>query len=416
VLPASAAFVSATPSQGSCSNDAAMIICHLGSLGTGTNATVSVVANFAAGETVTNFVAVSRNGIDPYLSNNTAVAVTVIKPRLGGDFQITSLGAGGCQVVDHNSLTGDDRGGIAVSDLEVFYTGDSSTARFVRGDLSGGAALGIRYEALTGDLHSEKIYSLGVGAVPLGANGGTVTTLLELDGATGALTGNSVALSSAISVTGETGIFAGYDQVALYTAGRVYSIALPSGTVRDLGTMTAPTHSQCENWAYWGVAEFFGGDLYLAYVRDSEHIERARVPDGAVSTVQTFEDLSDMCSFSVSISLGRWYFHHEGGSQFGGSSETLGYCTATFAATAMSPTGSSALPVIAPRLAATRSGNSVSISFNTSPGISYILETADSLTSGKWQRMQTVVGDGSLTTVRDTTPAVPQRFYRIRIQ
>ena len=52
----------------------------------------------------------------------------------------------------------------------------------------------------------------------------------------------------------------------------------------------------------------------------------------------TFTSLSDMCSFTVSPSTNRWYWHHEGNSQFGGSDESIGYCTAAFAST----TGSTA--------------------------------------------------------------------------
>ena len=54
------------------------------------------------------------------------------------------------------------------------------------------------------------------------------------------------------------------------------------------------------------------------------------VPSGAVTTLATFSSLSDMCSFTVSPSNNRWYWHHEGGSQFGGSDESIGYRNATF--------------------------------------------------------------------------------------
>jgi hypothetical protein len=48
------------------------------------------------------------------------------------------------------------------------------------------------------------------------------------------------------------------------------------------------------------------------------------------SAVGDFINLSDMSSITVSLSRNRWYFHHEGSSQFGGTSETLGYCDAAF--------------------------------------------------------------------------------------
>ena len=66
-----------------------------------------------------------------------------------------------------------------------------------------------------------------------------------------------------------------------------------------------------------------------------------RVPTGTVTTVATFSNLGDMCSFTVSPSTNRWYFHYEGSAQFGGSSETVGYCTAAF--TVAGPTTGSGL-------------------------------------------------------------------------
>ncbi|MBK6533330.1 MAG: hypothetical protein IPF99_28215 [Deltaproteobacteria bacterium] len=56
------------------------------------------------------------------------------------------------------------------------------------------------------------------------------------------------------------------------------------------------------------------------------------VPSGVRTVLATFSSLSDMCSFTVSPSTSRWYWHHEGGSQFGGSDESIGYCTAAFMA------------------------------------------------------------------------------------
>jgi hypothetical protein len=66
------------------------------------------------------------------------------------------------------------------------------------------------------------------------------------------------------------------------------------------------------------------------YVEDSQRIVRRRVPDGQRSVVQEFSSLSDMASFTVSVAKNRWYFHHEGTSQFGGSDESVGYADALF--------------------------------------------------------------------------------------
>ena len=290
----------------------------------------------------TNATLTIENAV-PSLTGSYSVAVTnelgfvvsnpatlTVRPPLSParNFRITALLTNGSKVVDHDVLTGDDRGGIAVSRTHVFYTGDSSTARFQAADLSGGTELGQIRDALTGNLRNGAIYTLVNGTTPLGSSGGIVNGLIELDGATGALTTNRINFSRSITLTTDTGIFAGYDRIVLHSAGRVSVVDLPSGQVTDLGLMPALEHSQCENWAYWGVAEQFGGFLYVVYVRDFQTIARTRLPDGLTSTVATFDFLGDMCAFSLSLALNRWYFHHEGSSVFGGTSETIGYAEA----------------------------------------------------------------------------------------
>ena len=269
-----------------------------------------------------------------YGSVTSAVAVltSVVLPP-SADFQIGTLLTSNSRVVDHDSITGDDRGGIAVSSNKVLYSGDYSSARFALSDLSGGAALGVIYDAMVSDIQSGTIYSLGNGSTPIGTAGGTVTTLLQHDGNSGLLNGSSITLSSSIYVpanSGNVGIFAGYGKVVLHTGSHVYAINLPSGLVSDLGAMSSPSHTYSESWAYWGVAESWAGQTYLVYVRDYQTIVRTRVPDGVTTTVNSFSNLSDMASFTVSPLVGRWYFHYEGSSQFGGTSETIGYADATF--------------------------------------------------------------------------------------
>ena len=260
------------------------------------------------------------------------------RPPAMHEFRVLSLLGTGSHVVDHNALTGDDRGGIAISDSHVFYSGDSSTARFSIGDLSGGTALGQKYDALVSDLRSGKVYSLATGLTPLGSAGGSVTTLLIHDPATGTATTNTIALSAPISLPasgGDVGIFAGYGRVLLHTGSRVFAILLPTGLVQDLGPMASPTHRNTENWAYWGVAEYYGGTNYIVYVQNSTTIARTAVPGGTSTTLATFANVSDMACITVSVPLSRWYFHHEGSSQFGGTSETIGYADATYLIGAM---------------------------------------------------------------------------------
>jgi hypothetical protein len=249
------------------------------------------------------------------------------------DFQITTLTASNPVVVEVNGIVGDDRGGIAVSTSQAFLSGDGTTARFNRDTLGSSVSLGVVRDSLCSNLRDGTVYLLGNGSTPIGYGGGTVTTLIQLDGTTGAVTTNVLTLSTSISFSGSSssmGIFSGWDRIVLHNSTRVYRISLPSGTVTDLGAMGVPQRTSSESWAYWGVAENVGSDTYIVCVQNSTTIARTKVPSGTTTTVATFNNLSDMASFTVAPALGRWYFHHESGSQFGSFSESLGYATATF--------------------------------------------------------------------------------------
>lgn len=218
-----------------------------------------------------------------------------------------------------------------MSDTSVFYTGDLVTARFDLEPLGGAMSLGRQVDGLVSDLQSGKVYSLGTSATdPVGSTGGSVTHLLELDGRSGAMTSRSVTLSQAVMLSyGRAGVFAGYGRLVLLDGSAAWAVDTTTGLVTSLGAMAIPPHQGCENWAFWGVAEFSAGATSVVYVRDATSVVRARVPEGTVTVLGTFTNLADMCSIAVSPSQGRWYFHHEGASQFGGSDETLGWCPAT---------------------------------------------------------------------------------------
>lgn len=148
------------------------------------------------------------------------------------------------------------------------------------------------------------------------------------------MTAREITLSAPITLPDSgVGLFSGSNEIAIHDGTNVHLIELPSGTVTNLGAMDAPAHSRCENWAYWGLLERFGGARHLALVTSGRTaIERFRIPDGAREVISSFTSLADMCSISVSISRNRWYWHHEGGSELTGGtgSEMLGYCDAMF--------------------------------------------------------------------------------------
>jgi uncharacterized repeat protein (TIGR01451 family) len=245
-------------------------------------------------------------------------------------FRVLALRTNGYIALEVNSLVGDDRGGMAVSSNNVFLTGDNTTGRWRKQDLTGGTSVGQSYNALTTDLRTEKAYTLANGGTPLSSSG-TVTALLEISD-TGALTGNRINLSTSIALSFSAGIYAGYGRIVLHDAGntaQVYNIDLPSGRVTALGQLFI-SRNGAENWATWGIAEFSKGELYLLYGQ-SCCIGRTRVSDSVFTTAASFsQGLSDLASFTFSPSLSRWFFHYEGFGAFGNRDETLGSAKALF--------------------------------------------------------------------------------------
>ncbi|MCL7454573.1 MAG: carboxypeptidase regulatory-like domain-containing protein [Anaerolineae bacterium] len=253
------------------------------------------------------------------------------------EFMIVELTADDAHVVDHDGLTGDDRGGIATSGSRVLVTGDDATGSFALADLGGGFSVGEVYDMLVSDLKTGQIYLLGHEDVPVPSSAGeqTVSQLLLVDGESGALTGQAVTLTPSFSLNtgyGTGALFAGYGRVVVYDGvnSATWSIETPSGVVSSLPFSELPYYYGCENWAMWGIAEYFGGEDYLVYRGDGHEIWRTRVSDGDTTTLASFSDLSDMCSLTAGIGYSRWYFHYESSGQFGGVDETLGYARATF--------------------------------------------------------------------------------------
>ncbi|HTG44978.1 MAG TPA: hypothetical protein VK633_10650, partial [Verrucomicrobiae bacterium] len=230
-----------------------------------TNTTLSLPAVMPAHSGVYHLVANNKSG-------TVASAPAHLRVIIPIPWRINSLSTLASQVVDHETLSGDDRGGIAVSSSQVFYSGDSSTVRFSAGNLTGGASLGRIYAGLVSNLRTETVYTLANGPNPVSGDDARVTALMALHPITGTLTTNRIELNPPIALESDTGIFASYDAVILYTGQRVYRIDLASGNVLDLGTLPAFPHASCESWAYWGVAEFFDGAVHLVYVRDNQTI------------------------------------------------------------------------------------------------------------------------------------------------
>ncbi|HSP17691.1 MAG TPA: Calx-beta domain-containing protein [Thermoanaerobaculia bacterium] len=94
VLPAGTSFVSAVPSQGSCSGTST-VTCSLGSLASGANAVITLTIKMpAAPASISNTATVTATEGDPTPGNNAATAVTNVASPVGSaDLAITKTGA-----------------------------------------------------------------------------------------------------------------------------------------------------------------------------------------------------------------------------------------------------------------------------------------------------------------------------------
>jgi uncharacterized repeat protein (TIGR01451 family) len=80
-IPASTSYVSAIPSQGSCSFANGIVTCNLGTVGSLGSATVSIIVTPSqAGVMLTNTVSVGRTEFDSNLLNNSATTLTYVPP------------------------------------------------------------------------------------------------------------------------------------------------------------------------------------------------------------------------------------------------------------------------------------------------------------------------------------------------
>ena len=74
-LGAGLTFVSATSTQGACSESGGTVTCDLGNLGVAASATVTIVANVSS---IANTVSVSSDILDPNTANNAATETTLL--------------------------------------------------------------------------------------------------------------------------------------------------------------------------------------------------------------------------------------------------------------------------------------------------------------------------------------------------
>ncbi|HTF04057.1 MAG TPA: hypothetical protein VK826_08525, partial [Bacteroidia bacterium] len=226
------------------------------------------------------------------MSTTTYYAATTIYDNY---FVMNSFSVADSVVVDHDSLTGDDRGGIAVTLNYVYVVGDDSTARFDL-DLQN-PTIYPRMDALVSDLGSGQLYTLynPVTGIPDASfiDSMYVTELRTLNAdltlGTGIITlSDSIPFGWDNAYNFESGIFAGNGFIILFSAPRMswYVIDLQDGVVTNLGTIADPQMEFSETWSAWGVAEFDGSSYSVLYREtNSQNVVRRMLPSGIPTIV-----------------------------------------------------------------------------------------------------------------------------------
>ena len=252
-----------------------------------------------------------------------ALACCAFSSAQAYELKIASLSLGAATAIEHVSVTGDDRGGIAFADGALYYSGDIATGRFQGSNLSINSRLGAIYDGMFSTFSDGKLYTMS-GSTGYAFNGqfGRV----ESFGAPA----TSIALSQPIvSANFRGGMFSGYD--AGYKWDRVTQEVLRidprSGAVTLVGKVALDNPSSAESWAFWGIAEHFGGEDYLTYaVRTG--IKRTRISDGFTEQLLS-ANLGEMAAFTIDPATNKWFFHVEGPSVFRSGDETIGSANAS---------------------------------------------------------------------------------------
>jgi hypothetical protein len=263
-------------------------------------------------------------------------------------FRIATMSSMGCTLsADVQSApmpAGDQRGLLVATNNNVYYTGDTSTVVLPAADLSSITATGTVLDTLVADLRGSAAYVMldAMGMSPASGTSASIVSLGQLT-ATGSLSAARVTLSRAIRLDSagfNNGFYSGFGRIVLYISGGAdlgwWQIAMPSGVVTRLTGMMAPTGAaSCESWAHSGVAEFFGGEQYVVFMRSSIGVVRQRVRDGMQTTLMANASTGDVCTVGFSIARNRWYFQFEASPAWapppmGTFGEHVGTCLATW--------------------------------------------------------------------------------------
>ena len=277
----------------------------------------------------------SFNGINT--GNTPVVANISVTPSLSTIVAAT--------FIECNSYTGDDRGGIVATQNYIYLTGDAATARFNH-DLTGGVSTGVMRDAIFSDISGAgTVYTFANGGSPMNGGSGTATQIIALD-ANLAPSGSAITLSTSLSLQGGSSLFSGKGYLIFYASAtdHFYRISLPGGVVTDMGVSpvagfsSMPYTTEC--WGRWGYSEFTGS-VYSVIFRNSlnNNLESLNLNSGVITVLKSFTYLSDMANIVLSPWDNRVYVHWEGGTQWGGYDESIGYLPYSFGSTATTCTG-----------------------------------------------------------------------------
>lgn len=272
--------------------------------------------------------------LPPIASNPTDLyTATVSVPY---QYELTAMDTSNFQIIDHEQINGDDRGGIAVTANYVYIVGDDATARFDL-NLQNGIDLPKRDGIFT-NLASLKLYTLYNTTAPYTPNSDNTDefTMNALRSLNEDLSyGNEIIMLSqpvTLGVQDQGVMLAGYNELIVGTANGnydFYHISILNGLVTPMGQHTLNAFGS-ENWAAWGMSGFDGTDRHAYFRDEDDSIVDYNFTTDTYASILSITDFSDMSSFIVHPSNNRFYAHYEGNtSTFGGDEETMLYFEAT---------------------------------------------------------------------------------------
>ena len=131
-LPSGVTYVSSSSTQGSCSEAGGTVTCNVGTLGSGANATLTIVVTPDSIGTISNTASVLGIEADPDVSNNTSTELTTVNTPSSPDSVLSSssIGGGGKTMNSSNYqvLSGGSGGGVGGSAESTNYQLETGVA------------------------------------------------------------------------------------------------------------------------------------------------------------------------------------------------------------------------------------------------------------------------------------------------